>query len=92
MTRVEVPQRIEKVETDQDAIRRIDEEPLAPAFVEQRTDPRLELVVYVAPGVEEEVRKRLEVVADELIDLTGDIVVIQRHELATVDYIDGANG
>jgi ABC-type phosphonate transport system ATPase subunit len=52
--------------------------------VEQRTDPRLELIVFVTPGVESSVRLRLQAVAAELVELTGDVVVIQRHELATV--------
>jgi hypothetical protein len=68
------------------------EEQLTRASVERRTDPRLELIVYVAPDVEEEVRKRLQVFADELIDLTGDVVVIQRHQLATIDHLGDANG
>jgi hypothetical protein len=55
----------------------------------RRTDPRLELIVFVTPGVEKEVRQRLQAVADELIDLTGDVVVIQRYELAEVVYFDG---
>jgi hypothetical protein len=90
MTLVGVRSHIEKVEADTDAIRRLEfEERLTRASVEWRTDPRLELIVYVAPGVEEEVRKRLQVFADELIDLTGDVIVIQRHELATiVDLVD----
>ena len=58
--------------------------------IEQRTDPRLELIVFVTSGVEKEVRKRLQEVADELIELTGDVVVIQRHQLATVVYFDGS--
>jgi hypothetical protein len=53
-------------------------------FVEQRTDPRLELIVFVTPDVEPSVRERLHAVAAELVELTGDMVVIQRHELATV--------
>jgi hypothetical protein len=51
---------------------------------DQRTDPRLELIVFVTPGVEPTVRRRLQAVAAELIELTGDMVIIQRHELATV--------
>ena len=51
---------------------------------EQRTDPRLEVIVFVTPGVEPKVRQRLESVAAELVELTGDVVVIQRHELAKV--------
>jgi hypothetical protein len=58
---------------------------------ERRTDPRLELIVFVTPGVEKEVRQRLQAVADELIDLTGDVVVIQRYELAKVAYFDGSD-
>ena len=57
---------------------------------ERRTDPRLELIVFVTPGVEKEVRQRLQAVADELIDLTGDVVVIQRYELAQVVSFDGS--
>jgi hypothetical protein len=59
-------------------------------FVEQRTDPRLELIVFVTPGVEPRVRQRLQAVAAELIELTGDVVVIQRHELATVVDLDAS--
>ena len=55
---------------------------------QQRTDPRLELTVFVTPGVEEQVRQRLHAIAEELIDLTGDVVVIQRYELAKVIYLD----
>jgi hypothetical protein len=58
--------------------------------VEQRTDPRLELIVFVTPGLEPTVRQRLQAVAAELIELTGDVVVIQRHELATVVDFDVA--
>jgi hypothetical protein len=53
-------------------------------FVEHRTDPRLELIVFVTPAIERRVLRRLQELADELIELTGDVVVIQRHELATV--------
>jgi hypothetical protein len=66
------------------------ERDVAREAVGRRTDPRLELVVFVTPGVEKEVRQRLQAVADELIDLTGDVVVIQRYELATVVYFDGS--
>jgi hypothetical protein len=34
--------------------------------------------------VEPSVRERLQAFADELVELTGDMVVIQRHEPATV--------
>ena len=57
------------------------------AAADRRTDPRLELIVFVTAGVEREVRRRLQVVADELIDLTGDVVVIQRQELPTLGYL-----
>jgi hypothetical protein len=66
------------------------ERDVARAAVERRTDPRLELIVFVTPGVEREVRQRLQAVADELIALTGDVVVIQRHALAEVVYLNSS--
>jgi hypothetical protein len=66
------------------------ERDVAREAINRRTDPRLELIAFVTPGVEKEVRQRLQAVADELIDLTGDVVVIQRYELAKVVYLDGS--
>jgi hypothetical protein len=62
---------------------------IAREVLARRTDPRLELTVFVTSGVEAEVRQRLQAVAEELIELTGDVVLIQRYELAKVIYLDG---
>ena len=66
-----------------------DERDVAREVIQRRTDPRLELTVFVTPGVEQQVRQRLQAIAEELIDLTGDVVVIQRYELAKVLYLHG---
>jgi len=66
-----------------------DERDIVREVIARRTDPRLELTVFVTPGVEEEVRHRLQAIAEELIELTGDVVLVQRYELAKVVYLNG---